>query len=312
MNENNKEDNKKNNKIYDIIIIGGGPAGCAAGIYASRSDLKTLIITKQRGGTINDATDVENYPGFISIKGPELGKKFIEHASYFGTEIVDAEVLGIKEENKKVIIETSNEKKYETKFLVLAFGMQRRKLNVPGEDKLLGKGVSYCATCDGFFFKDKITAVAGGGNAAMMAVIELAQHSKKVYMVVREPKLGGEPAWQDKVKANEKIEVLFNKEITEIKGENKVEKIILKSGEEIGVEGVFIEVGRIPKEELINIAGVETDKNGQIKVDASQKTSKDRIYAAGDITTNSNNVWQIVTAVSEGSLAAVSIFKRLS
>ena len=194
-----------NNHIYDIIIVGGGPAGLTAGLYASRARLNTLLLEKiALGGQVTKSERIENYPGFKSIKGIELGMKFIEHAKEFGAEIKQESVLKINA-NKIIEIETEQGNKYKGKYLILAFGMQRRKLNVPGEEKLTGKGVSYCATCDGFFFKDKITAVVGGGNSAVMAAIELTQHAKEVHMFVKENEFIAEPIWVDRIKKNEKI-----------------------------------------------------------------------------------------------------------
>ena len=316
-NKNKTENENKTHEIHDIIILGGGPAGASAGIYASRSNLDVLLITKEIGGQIVDASDVENYPGFITIKGFDLGNKFIEHAKKFGTKIIQEAVLKINEikdekTNKNIVeVETESGKKYKGKYLILALGMKRRKLNVPGEEELNGKGVSYCATCDSFFFKDKITAVVGGGNSAVMAAIELAQHAKEVHLFVKEKELMAEPVWIERIKDNDKIKIHFGKDIEKISGEQKLESVTFKDGETMKLDGLFVEVGSEPDKDLINEAGVETDEKGYIKVDKTQRTSILNIFAAGDTTTNSNKLRQVVTAVAEGAIAAVEIFKEI-
>lgn len=298
-------------KKYDLIIIGGGPAGLSAAIYASRYKMKTLVFSKKIGGTISEAHNVENYPGFDSISGAELMEKFESQAKKFGTEVVYDEIVNVEKKDDKFIIQTYSSEKYEGNFLLLAMGTDHKKLNIPGEEELLGRGVSYCATCDAAFFKDKTVAVIGGNDSAAQSTIILSEYAKKVYLIYRKEKLRCEPTWCDKIESNKKIETIYNTNVTQVVGEEKVEKIMLDTGKELEVDGLFIEVGLIPSTVIANKLEVKMDADGYIIVDATQKTSADKIYAAGDITTASNKFWQVITASAEGALAANSIYKDL-
>ncbi len=298
-------------KKYDLIIIGGGPAGLSGAIYASRYKMKTLVFSKKIGGTISEAHNVENYPGFDSISGAELMEKFESQAKKFGTEIMYDEIVNVEKKDDEFIIQTYSSEKYEAKFLLLAMGTDHKKLNIPGEEELLGRGVSYCATCDAAFFKDKTVAVIGGNDSAAQSSIILSEYAKKVYLIYRKEKLRCEPTWCEKIEANPKIETLYNTNVTHVEGEQKVEKIKLDNDKELIVDGLFIEIGLIPSTVIANKLGVKMDADGYIIVDATQKTSADKIYAAGDITTASNKFWQVITASAEGALAANSIYKDL-
>ncbi|MCK5290165.1 MAG: thioredoxin-disulfide reductase [Candidatus Aenigmarchaeota archaeon] len=299
--------------IYDTIIIGNGPAGLSAAIFAARSNLKTMIIGEKLGGQAADAHLIENYPGFPSISGMELMSKFEDHAKSQGVEIIygRAERFEKKEDIFKII---SGKEHYEGKTLILALGTTTRKLNIPGETEYLGRGVSYCATCDGAFFKDKTVAIIGGGDAALSATLYLAGIAKKIYLIHRRQGFRGEPIKLKRVKESENVELILDTVPTGILGENivtglKVKNVINNTEKEIKLQGVFIEVGSTPTTVMAKELGVNLDKAGYITVNSKQDTNIPGIFAAGDITTSSNYFRQIITAASEGSIAADSAFK---
>lgn len=299
---------------YDVIIVGIGPAGYSASIYASRYKLKTLIIGKEPGGQINEAHLIENYPGFPSITGSELMTKFKEHVEKFKPDMAFKEVCGIIKKNNgtfEVVDESS--KKYSGKTVILATGMNYRKLNIAGETDFIGKGVSFCFVCDGMFFKDKTVAVIGGGDSAAMGASYLSDIAKKVYLIFRQKKLTAEPFWLDKIKGNKKIELMPNTNLTEIKGDKLVEEIVLDNpqNKKLPVQGVFIEIGSVPSLALAKEIGIEIDEQGYIKVKENQETNISGIFAAGDVTNNSNKFRQVIVAASEGAVAAGAVFKFL-
>ena len=298
--------------MHDVIIIGGGPAGMAAAIYAIRYKLSCLIITKDVGGYANEAHKVENYPGFPSISGFELMQKFKEHVEYLGGKIVEKEVKGITHKQGNLFDVHTADMIYPAKTIIFSAGSQRRKLKAPGEEKFLGKGVSYCATCDGYFFKDKVVAVIGGGDSAGNSAVHLSRLAKKVYLFYRGQKLKMAPHWHEKIKKADNIEVHCCVNVTKIDGDGSVNSIALDDGRDIDVQGVFIEIGQVPTNEIARSLGVETDEGGYLKVDQTMHTSVKGIFAAGDITTGSDKYRQIVTAASEGAIAARSAFNHLN
>ena len=316
-------------KTYDLIIIGSGPAGLAASIYAFRYKLEHLIFGATDGGQMSEIHKIENWPGDISISGRELINNFISHVENYGMRIIHESVVLIKKvENSSEAkppagglasdslfeVETSRGK-YVTKAIILAMGAEYRRMNIPGEKEYIGHGVSYCATCDAPFFKDKTVAVVGGGNSAAVVALELADYAKKIYLVHKEEKLLAEPVWLDKIASDEKIEVIKGISIIEIKGNDKIEKIILDKAYDdktyFDVDGVFIEVGTEPGVALARKIGVETDEQNYIKVNPDMSTNISGIYAAGDITTGSNKFRQVLTAAAEGAVAAASVYKNL-
>jgi len=306
----------ENAKKYNLIIIGAGPAGLAASIYASRYKIKHLVLEGLTGSQLEEAHLVENYPGFISIKGTDLIAKFKEHAEKFGAEIISQDARGIKRlEDGTFEVTTGEHKTYQTKAIIFALGMKRRKLNIPGEEELLGKGVSYCAVCDATFFKNKTVAVVGGSNSAAMAAVHLAEFAKKVYQIYRKDKLRSEPVWTDRVLENKKIEVIYSTNVTEVLGKDKVEKIKLdspyQSKEELPLDGLFIEVGHMPQVALVKQLNVDLDEEGYVKIKPDGSTSVQGVYAAGDITNSSNKLQQALTSMSEGIIAVTSIFRYL-
>jgi thioredoxin reductase (NADPH) len=295
---------------YDVIIIGGGPAGLTAGIYIKRAKLNALLIEKTVvGGQMLLADVIENYPGFLEIKGFELAQKMEDQAKKFGLEIKFSEVKQVKSKEKKVFCE---EESLTAKALIIASGAEPNKLNVKGEAELIGKGVSYCATCDGAFFSGKEVAVVGGGDTALVEALYLSKIAERVYIIHRRDKFRGEKINQEKVLSNPKITIIWNTIIQEIIGKDKVEALLIKNvktgKEEIKpINGVFIAIGRKPNTEFIT--DVEKDELGYIKVNDEMETSVEGVFAAGDCTSKK---WrQITTAVGEGAKAAISAEKYI-
>lgn len=297
--------------MYDVVVIGAGAAGMSAGIYAARYGLKAVVIGREMGGTANNAHLVENYPGFKSINGMELMEKFAEHLKSLGVKLENVEVVGIDRNNGHFTVKTAGNEKFDGKSLILAMGTVRRKLNIPGEDEFLGKGVSYCATCDGPFFRDKVVAVVGGSDGACNTAVQLAEYCKKVYVFYRKEKLRAEPFWVAKIEKNKRIEVVHNVNVKEIMGDKFVKAVKLDNNKKIDIEGIFIEIGGVPQISLIKNMGVKVDEKNHIVIDSSQRTNVDGVYAAGDITTGSNKWSQIITASAEGATAARAVFYDL-
>jgi thioredoxin reductase (NADPH) len=294
---------------YDLIIIGAGPAGLTAGIYARRFLLKTLILGEIQGGTITEAHKVCNFPSQKEISGIKLGIKMLEQVKFLGAELKQEKVKDIEKQKEEFRIKT-NKQEYFSKKIILTIGREKQKLRVPGEKEFLGRGVSYCATCDAGFFKNKTVSVVGGSNAALTAALLLSEYANKVYIIYRRDKFyKGEPSWVKQVKENKKIEVLFNEEIEKIKGMDSVESLDLKSGKNLDVQGIFIEIGYKPKQEIPKSLGLKTTENNYIKVNKKQETSIEGVYAAGDIT--NNPLKQVITACSEGAIAANSAYEKI-
>ena len=296
------------NKKYDLIIIGAGPAGLTAAVYAGRYLLDTLVIGVLEGGMISEAHEVHNFPTHKSITGIELTKRLVEQVKDLEVEIKSEIVEEIQKKKEYFEIKT-NKEVYTSKKIILAIGRKKEKLNVPGEKEFLGRGVSYCANCDATFFKNQIVAVIGGSNAALTASLLLSEYAKKVYIIYRKEKfLKAEPTWIKQVENNKKIELVFNSNIKEIKGSEKVEKIILDSKKELSVDGVFIEVGSIPDTKLAKQINLKLENN-HITTNKFQETSLPGVYAAGDITNNS--LKQAITASAEGAIAASSAYEEI-
>lgn len=315
--------------LYDTIIIGSGPAGLTASIYASRYKMSNIVIGKIPGGTITYAHKVENFPGLPGISGAELGQKMAGQAKGLGAEILVEGAAGIEKktdgqgglggkENFRVITESGRE--FEAKTVVVATGTERRKLNVPGEKEYLGKGVSYCVTCDAPFFKGKTVVLVGGSNAACSGAIHLANFALKIYLIYRKAELRAEPVWVEEIKNNPKIEVIYNSVVTEILGEGaKVTGVKLGRGNEDGknskgelkADGIFVEIGGIPAVEFLKPLKVEFDEGGYIKVGERMETNITGLFAAGDVTDKSLILSQAITSCAQGAAAANSAFEFL-
>ena len=293
--------------MYDVIILGGGPAGLSASIYAKRFGLSTLLIEKVGIGGQASLTDlIENYPGFPEgISGAELVNKMEEQAKKFGVEFLIDEVLDInfEDEIKKVNTNTAN---FESKGVIIATGANPKKLDVPGEKEFTGKGVSYCAVCDAFFYKNKDVLVVGGGDSAISEALYLTTFANNVYVVHRRDKLRAAYYLQDRALKNQKIKFILNSVLKEIKGDRRVNKVSIQNIKEdklyeLDVSGVFIYVGLIPNSELFKNK-LEFDENGFIITDDDMRTNKKFVYAAGDV--RKKSLRQIVTACADGAIAA--------
>ena len=297
--------------MYDVIIIGAGPAGLTAGIYTARAKLKTLIIEKMiPGGQVTTTHLVENYPGFPEpINGFLLMNHFQKQAQNFGAEIITSkEVKEIKKEENFFKVKTVDNE-ITARSVLIATGAKFRELGIPGEDKFKGKGVSYCATCDGAFFKDKVVAVIGGGNSALEEALFLTKFVKKVYLIHRRYQFRADKILQDRVKENEKIETILNYIPVSINGENGVESITIeerdsKERKELKVDGVFVFIGLTPNSEFVRNF-IQTDDNGYIIVNENYETNVKGCFAAGDVI--KKKVRQIATAVGDGAAAGVNI-----
>lgn len=299
--------------MYDVAIIGAGPAGLSAAMYAGRLKLKTIVLTKERGGTIVSASDIMNWPGIKKIDGMSLAKQLEEHArEYPDVEIKDAIVTKIKKKNDIFLIETQSGE-YEAKAAILAAGTEVRKLRISGEQEFSGKGVHYCALCDGFFYTDKTIAVIGGSNSAVKEALVLTQWVKKIYIIHRSQEMRAEPISVEKIMKNNKIEVINNTNVLEIKGKEDVEKIILdkpyKGKKELLVDGVFVEIGRVPASVLVENLEVKLNEKAEVIIDKEGKTNVPGFFAAGDIT--NSKFKQAITASAEGVIAAYGAYVYL-
>ncbi|MBN1377066.1 FAD-dependent oxidoreductase [Candidatus Woesearchaeota archaeon] len=296
--------------MYDIIIIGGGAAGLTAGIYSQRYNLRTVIVTEHVGGLALNAYNICNFPSYQNVPGIELMKKIEEHARNEGVEFFMGRVEQIKKEKDKFIIITP-EKSLEAKKIILAIGTKQRRLNFENGDKFLGRGISYCATCDASLFRNKEVGVVGGGNSALTSALLLSEYAEKVYIIHRKKEFSrADPAWVKQVNENKKIECIFETEVSKIMGKEFLESAELSNGKILKIDGLFVEAGSIPNKEVLNQTGIKTNENGYIITDDEQRTNIEGIYAAGDIT--NNKLKQIITACAGGAIAAYQAYKDIS
>ncbi len=301
-------------KIREVIVIGSGIAGITATIYAKRYGLDVILIGEKLGGLINDAYLVENFPGFLG-SGKELVEKWKYHLTKLECDFVREKVIRIKKENSLFKVELSSGKEIKGRVIILATGSSKRKLGIDGEEKFKGKGISYCVSCDAYFFKNKKVAVVGGGNSAFSDALFLSNVAKEVLILVRN-QVKAEKFLVDLVKKIDNIKVFEGVEIKRLEGINKLEKLVLfdkhtKEEKVLEIDGVFVSIGLEPNNELAKQLGIELDNQGFIKVKEDQSTNIERVFAAGDITTNSNKLNQLITAAAEGAIAANSVFKYL-
>jgi len=297
---------------WELIIIGAGSAGLAAGIYGARSGLKTLVIDeKLAGGTIADAPIVENYPGFLQISGGELAQKMVTHCKKTGVTIREIEsVTALDIAGQRKIVKTS-QGAYEASALIISTGSHYREIGVKGEKEFRGRGVSYCGVCDGPFFKGKRVLVIGGGNSAATTILYLSGIVAEVVVVHRRDAFRAEDALVKDIVSKENVKVFWNTEVREIKGDKLVKYVVLydkktKTTREISVEAVFVQIGEAPNSKIAQAAGLKVDNHGYIITDVFQRTNIKGVYAAGDVT--SHPVKQVGTAVGQGITAALEAY----
>lgn len=302
-------------QIYDMIIIGSGPAGLAAAVYGQRAKLDLIVIEKQMisGGQIINTLEVDNYPGLPGIGGFELGQKFREHAEKLGTAFVTDEVkeVRINEDGTRTVV--GAEADYTAKTVVIASGAEHSLLGVSGEKELTGSGVSYCATCDGNFYRNKVTAVVGGGDVALGDALYLARLCRKVYLIHRRDSFRGAKVLEDKVRAAENIELVLDSTVEEIRGEGQLKSILVKNKKsgaetELAIDGLFIAVGIVPESKSFPF--LKTDERGYVLADETCETNVPGVYAAGDV--RKKQLRQVITAVADGANAVESAVRYLT
>ena len=298
--------------LYDVIIIGAGPAGLTAAIYASRRGMKTLILSKGLSDQVSEAHYIENYPGIERIEGYKLIQLFEKQVRNFSVEIIFEEVVKVTQKNGSFVVETVK-KKYESKSLILAFGKVPITLNVPDEKEFTGRGVSYCSTCDAPLFKGKTVAVIGGGNAALDAALVLSDVVKKVYLIHRRDEFRAFEAEVEKIKKRRNVEFILNHVAVEFKGDKVLKSVIIedvnsKEKKELKLDGAFIEIGSEVRTDFVKDL-VKLDKNNHIIINSNCETSRPGVFAAGDVTNTPFK--QIVVAAGEGTKAALNSYNYL-
>jgi len=301
--------------IYDLVIVGGGPAGVTAGIYAARQKLNTLLITKSFGGQVaRKAVAIENYPGFEGISGMELIQKFEKHLRKQKIDIERDSATKMKKTGKNFLVLTKSKNQFQARAVIIASGADPRSLEVPGEKKFIGRGVSYCSICDGPLFSNKIVAVIGGGNAGFETAIFLSKFAKKIYILEYAPKVGADEANQERVKKTRKTEVITSAVLKQIKGKEFVDSIVCQNRKTkklntLKVEGVFVEIGSQPATSFVK-GLVDFNDKDEIKINhKDNQTKTSGLFAAGDVTDLKEK--QIVIAAGEGAKAALSIYNYL-
>ncbi len=290
--------------MNQLIIIGAGPAGLSAAIYAKRYGLNFIIIGQLPGGTVHEGHLVDNYLGFKSIKGPDLAKEFVSHVP---EKIIQESVESICKKDNAFEVKT-DKKTYQGQSIILGLGMKNRKLGFENEEKFLGKGISYYTPTDLTQLKDKTLAVAGGGDSALCAALKLSDPAKKVYLIHRRDEFRGAPALVDKVKKKDNIELVLSAQVKKAQGKDKLKSILLNTGKELELDCLFIEAGGVPNVYLCGELGIKVDNNF-IEVNKYMETNVPGIYAAGDMT--NNPLKQIITAAAEGAVAATSAYSYL-
>ncbi|MBR9678497.1 MAG: FAD-dependent oxidoreductase [Nanoarchaeota archaeon] len=300
-------------KSWDVIVVGGGIAGLSAAMYAGRFMLKTLVITKERLGLLATTHTVENYPGFKKIVGAELVKKVEDHAVASGAEIIDGEAVEIKKSGEGFAVKTTKNEVFHAKAIIITTGTKHRELDVPGVKKLFGKGVSYCATCDGPLYRNKIVGVVGGSDSAAKEALMLSQFAKKVFIIYRKEKIRAEPVIMKRVEKNEKVEVINNANVVRINGKDFLKSVTLdreyNDSKDLKLDGLFIEIGSVPLAGLVKPLGVKLNVKGEIIIDKSSRTSVKGVFAAGDCC---NTGWkQAIIGAGEGAHAAFSAYEYI-
>lgn len=306
--------------MLDLIIIGAGPAGLTASIYASCFGLKHLVIGKLIGGQMILAPDILNYPGFSEITGENLTNRMVEQVKKRGGEILVDSVMKIDKSENGFLLKTEQEKEFESKTILLATGVERRKLNIPGENEYVGRGLEYCAKCGRFDYLDKIAVVVGGANAAAQTAVQVGHSAKKVTIIYRGSELRCDEIWKKHITENPKIDVLYNSNVTEIIGDGlnvSAVKVQTKDSQnqvltkEMSVDKVFIEIGGVPGTALLIPLGVSMDPGGFIAIDERLSTNVPGVYVAGDVISHKYSIEQITSAVGSGARAASLVFSYL-
>lgn len=298
---------------YDLVIIGGGVSGMGAAIYAGRFQLKTAVVQEKPGGTIILTNDVANYPGFKQITGLDLADKITDHAKEYGIEILTRKVTKVEKCKGGCFKVYTGDEHLHTKTIIFATGTEWRKLKVPGEEEFTGKGVHYCALCDGAFYKDKVIGVVGGSDSAAKEALLLADYGSKVYIIYRKENIRAEPINLKRVQDNPKIEVINNTNVTKIKGDKFVNKVLLdkpyKDSSELSLDALFIDIGHIPLSQLAKDIGVELNEKAEIKINRNAETNVKGVFAAGDVV--NTKFKQAITGVAEGVTAAYSAYQYI-
>ena len=296
--------------MLDVVIIGSGPAGITAAIYAKRANLNVAVVEKEYLGTgqIAESSRVDNYPGIPGIDGYSLGEKFREHAESLGVEFTEAQVLSLGQKDGIWIIGCDEDITLESKAVIYATGCKNRPLGVPGEEKYYGRGLSFCAVCDGAFYKGKRVAVIGGGDTALDDAMYLSDICEKVYLVHRREFFRGSASTLDKLKQKENVEIIVNARVEEITGDKKIDGIILDNKTKLNISGLFAAVGMIPQTERLKEFGV-LDESNYVKASEDTKTTVNGLFAAGDVRTK--QLRQVVTAAADGANAIYSVMEYL-
>lgn len=298
--------------MKDLVVVGTGPAGYTAALYAKRYDLDVAVVGEELGGLCSEAYIVENWPGTEEIEGQELMDNMKKQIEGLGVEVFNEKVLKV-DKNESFEVST-DERSLEARSVVLALGADKRRLNIEGEEELVGKGVSYCATCDAPLYRNKEAAVIGGADSGLKAAMQLAEHADKVHVFEATDEISAEQIMIDRCRENEKIELNTGTTPEKFVGDEFLEKIVFQNGEEIEVDGAFVEIGSVPNRSIEKVGNekIQRDEQGFIVVSEDLSTNVDGVFAAGDVTTASNKMRQIITASAEGAIAASSAYTYIS
>ncbi|MFB6491066.1 MAG: NAD(P)/FAD-dependent oxidoreductase [Thermoproteus sp. AZ2] len=308
---------ERGEEAYDVLIIGGGPAGLAAAMYSARFGLRAAVLTEKVGGQLLNAGPVEDYLGVISAEGPELASLFEKHVAKYGVPIILGRAEAVERTGNGFKVFTEGGDSYWAKAVVVAVGERRRKLGVRGEEEFAGRGVSYCAPCDAPLFKGKVVAVVGGGDAAAQAALMLTNYAERVYLIHRRDKLRAQEYYQGLILKNPKIEVLWNTVVEELRGDKALREAVLRRLSDGGraalpIDGIFIEIGAEPPVEFFKRIGVKLTPDGYIEVGPDMSTSIPGVFAAGDCTSATPRGFkQVQLAAAQGALAAYSAYNHL-
>ncbi|MQL55833.1 thioredoxin-disulfide reductase [Acidianus ambivalens] len=302
---------------FDVIIIGIGPAAYGAALYAGRYMLKTLVIGETPGGQLTEAGEVDDYLGLIGIQAQDMIKIFNAHIEKYNIPVILDTVESFRREGDEYVVKTKRKGEFRATTLIVAVGVKRRKLNVPGEAEFTGRGVSYCSICDAPLFRKKVVAVVGGGDSALEGAELLSRYATKVYLIHRRDQFRAQPYYVELVKQKQNVEFILNSVVKEIKGEKivksiVVENLVTKEVKEIPVNGVFVEIGFEPPSDFARANNLEVDSHGYIKVDEWMRTNLPGVFAAGDCTGMWLGFRQIITATAQGAVAAHSVFTYLN